>query len=72
MNPDQLDPALQAANLALTGRRMQRAASRFASIQLRGIDEPPRSDRQHVIWEVAAVASIAMAAVLTVFGVWML
>ncbi len=72
MDSEPIDPALQAANLALTGRRMQRAASRFASIQLRGIHEPAQSDRSHVIWEIAAVASIALASALVVCGVWML
>lgn len=72
METESIDPALQAANLALSGRRMERAASRFASIQLRGLDGPAPSDRRHVMWEVAAVGSIAAAALLIVLGVWCL
>lgn len=71
MDSDPIDHALQAANRALTGRQLERTASRFASIQLRGIQETPRSDRQHLIWEIAAVASIAVATCLAVCGVWL-
>ncbi len=72
MELEPTDPALQAANVALTGRRLERAASRFASVQLRGLDEPAPSDRHHVVWEVAAVCSVALAATLLVFAVWLL
>lgn len=59
------DPALRAANLALSGRR-RREASRFASIELRFTD--PRTGP----WEVAAIASVAVASVLIVLGMWFL
>ena len=58
-----LDPALRAANQALSGRR-RREASRFASIELRFAD--PRTGP----WEVAAMTSVAVAAVLLVVGLW--
>jgi hypothetical protein len=60
-----VDPALRAANLALSGSR-RREASRFASIELRF------SDSRSGAWEVAAMASIAMASLLLVLGVWFL
>jgi hypothetical protein len=60
---EHLDSALRAANLALSGRR-HREASRFASIELRFVD--PRSGP----WEMAAMLSVAMAAVLAVIGLW--
>jgi hypothetical protein len=59
------DQALRAANAALTSQRT-REASRFASIELRFSD--PRSGP----WEVAAMATVALAAVLIVVGVWFL
>jgi hypothetical protein len=59
------DPALRAANQALTGQR-RREASRFASIELRFTD--PRTGP----WEVAATASVAIASVLIVLGMWFL
>jgi hypothetical protein len=59
------DPALRAANLALSGRR-RREASRFASIELRFTD--PRTGP----WEIAAIASVALASVLIVLGMWFL
>jgi hypothetical protein len=60
-----LDPALRAANLALSGRR-HREASRFASIELRFTD--PRTGP----WEAAALVSVAVASFLIVLGVWFL
>jgi hypothetical protein len=60
-----LDPALRAANVALTGRR-RREATRFASIELRF------ADPQTGPWEVAAMASVALAAMLIVLGFWFL
>ncbi|HMR08800.1 MAG TPA: hypothetical protein PKA88_23630 [Polyangiaceae bacterium] len=59
------DTALREANLALSGQR-HREASRFASIELRFSD--PRTGP----WEMAAMASVAMASVLLVVGVWFL
>lgn len=59
------DPALRAANLAFSGRR-RREASRFASIELRFTD--PRTGP----WEAAAMTCVAVAALLTVVGLWFL
>ena len=60
-----LDPALRAANQALSGTR-QRAAVRFASIELRFSD--PRTGP----WEIAAMAAVGFASVLFVLGCWFL
>lgn len=60
-----LDPALKAANVALSGRKTQEAR-RFASIELRFAD--PSSGA----WEAAAVAVVVVASVLFVLGVWFL
>lgn len=60
-----LDQALRAANVALSSQR-SREASRFASIELRFTD--PRSGP----WEVAAMATVAVAAMLIVVGFWLL
>ncbi|MEZ4224605.1 MAG: hypothetical protein R3B13_26885 [Polyangiaceae bacterium] len=60
-----MDSALRAANLALSGQR-SREASRFASIELRFSD--PRTGP----WEMAAMASVAVVALLFVVGVWFL
>jgi hypothetical protein len=60
-----LDPALRAANLALTGTR-QREASRFASIELRFTD--PRTGP----WEIAAMTAVGLASLLLVVGCWFL
>jgi hypothetical protein len=60
-----LDPALRAANQALSGRR-RREASRFASIELRFTD--PRTGP----WEVAAMTSVAVAATLVIVGLWLM
>lgn len=75
MEAEQPDPALRAANLALTGRRTERAASRFASIQLRGLDErglgeSAASDRRNVAWEMAAMLSVGTAALFAVAALW--
>ena len=59
------DPALRAANQAFSGRR-RREASRFASIELRFTD--PRTGP----WEIAAMATVALASVLVVLGIWFL
>ncbi len=60
-----MDSALRAANLALSGQR-HREASRFASIELRFSD--PRTGP----WEMAAMASVAVACLVLVLGVWFL
>jgi hypothetical protein len=59
------DPALRAANIALSGRR-KRETSRFASIELRFTDQEAGA------WEFAAMASVATAALLVVLGLWLL
>jgi len=59
------DPALRAANMAFSGRR-RREATRFASIELRF------TDARAGAWEMAAMASIAAAALLIVAGLWFL
>ncbi|MBN2194496.1 MAG: hypothetical protein JW751_16885 [Polyangiaceae bacterium] len=60
-----LDPALRAANQALSGTR-QREASRFASIELRFTD--PRTGP----WEIAAMGAVGLASTLFVLGLWFL
>ncbi len=60
-----LDPALRAANQALSGTR-QRAAVRFASIELRFAD--PRTGP----WEIAAMTAVGVASLLIVLGCWFL
>lgn len=61
----EIDPALRAANLAVSGSK-HREVARLASIELRSGD--PRSSA----WEVAAMASVGVLAVLVVVGVWLL
>ena len=58
-----IDPALAAANLALTGKR-RRQASRFASIELESID------RKADAWEAAAMIAVGTAALLAVLAAW--
>lgn len=65
------DPALQAANLALNGRKTQRAASRFASIQLRELESNSGAERRLIAWEMAAVTAVGLAAALSVLGLWL-
>lgn len=72
MDSEPIDHALEAANLALAGRRIERAASRFASIQLRELGNSARSARHHWAWEAAAVLSVGLATTLFVVGVWFL
>ncbi|MEN9580975.1 MAG: hypothetical protein RJA70_3984 [Pseudomonadota bacterium] len=71
MDTDQTDPALRAANLALTGRRLERAASRFASIELRGLERHTPNERRSMVWEVAALLSVGGAALLAAIGLWL-
>jgi hypothetical protein len=65
MDHQPLHDALEAANLALSGRNRS-AAGRFASIELRSIDARTGA------WDIAAVASVALATLLLVLGVWFL
>lgn len=59
------DPALRAANLALSGRK-RREVSRIASIELRF------TDARSGAWEALAMVSIGIATALVVVGVWFL
>lgn len=59
------DPALRAANLALSGRK-RREVSRIASIELRF------TDGRSGAWEALAMISVGVATVLGVLGVWFL
>lgn len=68
----QFDPAIQAANLALDGRRRKQTASRFASIELQRLTAPEPSSRRYIAWELAAVSAIGVAAVLGVSALWFL
>ncbi len=60
---DSLDPALRAANLALSGRK-HREVSRLASIELRFVDA------QSGPWEAVAMLSVGVLAMLFVLGAW--
>lgn len=63
MERQSVETALNAANLALNGRS-ERHTSRFASIELRAVDP------QTGAWEIAAMASVALATALLVIGLW--
>jgi hypothetical protein len=65
MDQQPLHDALDAANLALTGRN-GRASGRFASIELRSVDAKTGA------WDIAAIASVALATVLLILGIWFL
>jgi hypothetical protein len=65
MDQHPLHEALDAANLALSGRN-HRVSGRFASIELRSVDARTGA------WDLAAIASVALATVLLVLGVWFL
>ena len=58
-----LDPALRAANIALSGRK-HREVSRLASIELRFVDS------QSGPWEAAAMVAVGLSAVLAVLAAW--
>lgn len=59
------DPALRAANLALSGRK-RREVSRIASIELRF------TDARSGAWEAMAMLCVGIATVLGVLGIWFL
>ena len=61
--PSQLDPALRAANLALSGRK-HREVIRRAAIELGNVDS------RHAPWEAVAVLSCGAFALLAVVGLW--
>lgn len=76
------ETALQAANQALCGGAL-RSTSRIASVELRGVDDTRRTGRAAVniddpsplpsgAWELAAMVSVGLAALLFVVGMWFL
>jgi hypothetical protein len=74
--------ALAAANQAFGGRS-SRGTNRFASVELRGVDELGRTSRESRLpddgagalpggaWELAAMVSVAVATLLVVIGLWL-
>ena len=64
-NDQIFDPALRAANVALSGRK-RREVSRIASIELRF------TDARSGAWEALAMVSVGVATVIGVIGVWFL
>lgn len=76
------ETALEAANQALSGGSF-RSASRIASVELRGVDETRRTGRAALniddtsalpsgAWELCAMISVGLAAVLFVVAMWCL
>ena len=74
------ETALEAANQALSGGGW-RSPSRIASVELRGVDETRRTGRAALniddtsplpsgAWELAAMISVGLAAVLFVVALW--
>ena len=74
--------ALEAANQALGGRA-SRATNRFASVELRGVDELGRTREARNddeaggglpsgAWELAAMVSVAVVTLAIVITLWML
>ncbi len=61
--PEQVDAALRAANLALGGRG-KRGTRALTSIELR------LTDAREGPWELAALVSVVVLALLVVLGVW--
>jgi hypothetical protein len=61
--PSQLDPALRAANLALSGRK-DREVIRRAAIEFESVDS------RNAPWEAVAVLSCGAFALLAVVGLW--
>jgi hypothetical protein len=75
--------ALDAANQALGGRA-SRATNRFASVELRGVDELGRTSRESRnpeddagaalpsgAWELAAMVSVALVTLVVVITLWL-
>jgi hypothetical protein len=74
--------ALNAANQALGGRA-SRATNRFASVELRGVDELGRTSRESHnpeddggglpsgAWELAAMVSVAVVTLVVVITLWL-
>jgi len=76
------EKALDAANQALGGRA-SRATNRFASVELRGVDELGRTSRESRnpdddaggglpsgAWELAAMVSVAVVTLAVVVTLW--
>jgi len=74
--------ALEAANQALGGRA-SRATNRFASVELRGVDELGRTNREarnwneetplpSGAWELAAMISVGVVTLMLVVTLWLL
>jgi hypothetical protein len=61
--PASFDPALRAANLALSGRKHQEVIRR-AAIELGTVDS------RHAPWEAVALFSVGTFAFLCVLGLW--
>jgi hypothetical protein len=78
MQLESVDPALQAANLALAGRRIERTTTRLASVQLRSLasgndaNTLARSAQRYVAWEAGAMLAVGLLAFCAVVGVWLL
>lgn len=79
MQLESVDPALQAANLALAGRRIERTTTRLASVQLRSLggqapahSQMGRGSQHHVAWEAGAMLAVGVLAFLLVVGIWFL
>lgn len=64
MHSHSVETALEAANVALTGKR-SKAVSGFASIELR--EEPS----EHARWEIVVGLVVALAAVAGVLAAWL-
>ena len=76
------ETSLQSANQALGGRA-ERSTSRFASVELRGLEELDTAEKLGLplqresrvpngAWEIAAMLSVGIATVLAVVGLWFL
>lgn len=77
------ETALAAANQALGGSS-SRSTNRFASVELRGVDELGRTNRGSRLpddgagalpsgaWELAAMVSVAVATLLVVIALWLI
>jgi hypothetical protein len=61
--PTTLDPALRAANLALSGRK-HREVIRRAAIELGSVDA------RHAPWEAVALLSVGALTFMAVLGLW--
>ena len=64
MERQHVETAIQAANVALTGRR-RREVSGFASIELKAVD--PRVGR----WDVLAAGAVGLLTVVGVVAAWL-